>query len=132
MFNSMTEIHAAIRTMTNEELEQLVLLATKMLDLGSINQDQALEIMGVAVAHMIERSIKKDQSCSKLTVDFTLTSYYISIIETHTKDYKMAHELEIVNGVAQMAYAGETPWHGLGAQVSNDLTPVQMMDKAGH
>jgi len=43
----------------------------------------------------------------------------------------MAHELEIVNGVAQMAYAGETPWHGLGAQVSNDLTPVQMMDKAG-
>lgn len=43
----------------------------------------------------------------------------------------MAHELEIVNGVAQMAYAGETPWHGLGVQVSNDLTPVQMMDKAG-
>ena len=43
----------------------------------------------------------------------------------------MAHELEIVNGVAQMAYAGETPWHGLGVQVSNDLTPEQMMDKAG-
>lgn len=43
----------------------------------------------------------------------------------------MAHELEFVNGVAQMAYAGETPWHGLGVQVSNDLTPVQMMDKAG-
>ncbi len=58
MFNSMTEIHAAIRTMTNEELEQLILLAAKMLELGSITQDQALEISGVAVAHMIERSIK--------------------------------------------------------------------------
>ncbi len=43
----------------------------------------------------------------------------------------MAHELEIVNGVAQMAYAGEKPWHGLGVQVSNDLTPEQMMAKAG-
>ncbi len=61
MFNSMTKIHAAIRTMTNEELEQLILLAAKMLELGSITQDQALEISGVAVAHMIERSIKKDQ-----------------------------------------------------------------------
>ena len=29
----------------------------------------------------------------------------------------MAHNLEIVNGVAQMAYVGETPWHGLGAKV---------------
>ena len=43
----------------------------------------------------------------------------------------MAHEVEFVNGVAQMAYAGETPWHGLGAQVSNDLTPAQMQQKAG-
>ena len=43
----------------------------------------------------------------------------------------MAHEIEFVNGVAQMAYAGETPWHGLGAQVSNDLTPRQIMQKAG-
>ena len=43
----------------------------------------------------------------------------------------MAHEVEIVDGVAQMAYAGETPWHGLGAEVSNDLTPGQMMVKAG-
>jgi phage/plasmid-like protein (TIGR03299 family) len=37
----------------------------------------------------------------------------------------MAHLVET------MAYAGETPWHGLGVRVSNDLTPVQMMDKAG-
>lgn len=43
----------------------------------------------------------------------------------------MAHELEIVNGVAQMAYAGEKPWHGLGVEVSNDLTPAQIMEKAG-
>ncbi len=43
----------------------------------------------------------------------------------------MAHELEIIDGKAQMAYAGETPWHGLGVPVSNDLTPAQMMEKAG-
>lgn len=43
----------------------------------------------------------------------------------------MAHELEMINGVAQMAYAGETPWHGLGTKVSNDMSPVQMMQKAG-
>lgn len=43
----------------------------------------------------------------------------------------MAHEVEIVDGVAQMAYAGQTPWHGLGTEVSNDLTPAQMQKKAG-
>ena len=43
----------------------------------------------------------------------------------------MSHEVEIVDGVAQMAYAGELPWHGLGVSVSNDLTPMQMMQKAG-
>src|SRR6056300_75007 len=37
----------------------------------------------------------------------------------------MAHMVET------MAYAGETPWHGLGVAVSNDLTPAQMMQKAG-
>lgn len=37
----------------------------------------------------------------------------------------MAHNVET------MAYAGETPWHGLGVRVSNDLTPEQMMEKAG-
>ena len=37
----------------------------------------------------------------------------------------MAHMVET------MAYAGETPWHGLGEKVSNDLSPVQMMQKAG-
>jgi len=37
----------------------------------------------------------------------------------------MAHMVET------MAYAGEVPWHGLGVPVSNDLTPEQMMVKAG-
>jgi phage/plasmid-like protein (TIGR03299 family) len=45
--------------------------------------------------------------------------------------YIMAHELEIVNGEAQMAYAGDVPWHGLGTKVSPDLTPNQMMVAAG-
>lgn len=43
----------------------------------------------------------------------------------------MSHEIEYVNGVAQMAYAGETPWHGLGVRVSNDLSPEEMMKVAG-
>ena len=37
----------------------------------------------------------------------------------------MAHLVET------MAYAGEVPWHGLGTPVSNDLTPIQMQQKAG-
>lgn len=36
----------------------------------------------------------------------------------------MAHMVET------MAYAGETPWHGLGVPVLADLTPAQMLDKA--
>ena len=43
----------------------------------------------------------------------------------------MAHELEMVNGKAQMAYAGKVPWHGLGTKVPEDLTPAQMMKAAG-
>ena len=43
----------------------------------------------------------------------------------------MAHELEIVNGKAQMAYVGAVPWHGLGVKVPADLTPEQMLDAAG-
>lgn len=37
----------------------------------------------------------------------------------------MAHMVET------MAYAGATPWHGLGVRVIADLTPEQMLDKAG-
>jgi len=36
----------------------------------------------------------------------------------------MAHLVET------MAYAGQVPWHGLGERVSNDLSPMQMMQKA--
>lgn len=43
----------------------------------------------------------------------------------------MAHELEIIEGKAQMAYAGDVPWHGLGTKVRPDLTPAQMMEAAG-
>lgn len=43
----------------------------------------------------------------------------------------MAHEIEEINGKAQMAYAGDTPWHGLGTKVPNDLTPDQMLEAAG-
>ena len=42
----------------------------------------------------------------------------------------MSHEIEIVDGKAHMAYAGETPWHGLGTAVPNDLTPEQMLEAA--
>lgn len=43
----------------------------------------------------------------------------------------MSHEIEMVNGEAQMAYAGDVPWHGLGVKVPADLSPAQMLDKAG-
>ena len=43
----------------------------------------------------------------------------------------MAHEIEFLNGKDSMAYAGDTPWHGLGTKVPNDLTPEQMLDAAG-
>lgn len=45
----------------------------------------------------------------------------------------MAHNLEIINGQAQMAYreSAGLPWHGLGVPVSDDMTPRQMMEAAG-
>jgi phage/plasmid-like protein (TIGR03299 family) len=43
----------------------------------------------------------------------------------------MAHMVEMVNGKAQMAYAGDVPWHGLGTKVPADLTPAQMLEAAG-
>ena len=42
----------------------------------------------------------------------------------------MAHELEIVNGEANMAYVGEVPWHGLGKRVPSDVSPQQMLEAA--
>lgn len=43
----------------------------------------------------------------------------------------MAHNIEIVNGKAQMAWAGEVPWHGLGKEVPADLSTDQMLKAAG-
>ncbi|CAB4140773.1 LGT_TIGR03299, phage/plasmid-like protein TIGR03299 [uncultured Caudovirales phage] len=43
----------------------------------------------------------------------------------------MAHNIEMIDGKAQMAYAGDTPWHGLGTRVPDDLTPEQMLEAAG-
>lgn len=40
------------------------------------------------------------------------------------------HELEMINGEAAMAYAGEEPWHGLGKKVPADLSPEQMLKTA--
>lgn len=35
------------------------------------------------------------------------------------------------HNVETMAYAGETPWHGLGVSVPHDLTPADFLTKAG-
>ena len=43
----------------------------------------------------------------------------------------MSHEIEVVNGIAQHVYAGDVPWHGLGTQVSPDLSPFEMQQAAG-
>lgn len=43
----------------------------------------------------------------------------------------MAHELSIVNGVAEMAFRGKTPWHGLGQQVQEGASLDQWRELAG-
>jgi phage/plasmid-like protein (TIGR03299 family) len=45
----------------------------------------------------------------------------------------MAHELEMINGQAQMAYRESKglPWHGLGTPVGDDMSPEEMMKAAG-
>lgn len=45
----------------------------------------------------------------------------------------MAHELEFVNGIAQMAYRESKgkPWHGLGTAIGDNLTPQEIMVAAG-
>ncbi len=45
----------------------------------------------------------------------------------------MAHMIEEINGVAQMAYSisGDVPWHSLGKPVPPDLSPKQMLEAAG-
>lgn len=43
----------------------------------------------------------------------------------------MAHEIDMSNGRANMAFVGETPWHGLGAQVPVDLPFERWAEVAG-
>jgi phage/plasmid-like protein (TIGR03299 family) len=43
----------------------------------------------------------------------------------------MAHELEIVDGKASMAYVGQVPWHGLGKEVKEGLSPQEFLKEAG-
>jgi phage/plasmid-like protein (TIGR03299 family) len=43
----------------------------------------------------------------------------------------MAHELTITNGKAEMAFVGETPWHGLGQQLEEDASIGAWQDAAG-
>ncbi len=43
----------------------------------------------------------------------------------------MAHMISIANGRAEMAYAGETPWHGLGIRVDGLQTSQEMLEHAG-
>jgi len=58
--------------------------------------------------------------------------FAIVTLSNQKGEYKM-HELEIINGEAQMAYRESQglPWHGLGVPVGDDMTPEQMMDAAG-
>ena len=43
----------------------------------------------------------------------------------------MAHEINVVNGRASMAYFGETPWHGLGQKLENPATAAEAITAAG-
>jgi phage/plasmid-like protein (TIGR03299 family) len=43
----------------------------------------------------------------------------------------MAHQISDVSGRAEIAYAGETPWHGLGVRVDGLQTAAEMLRHAG-
>lgn len=43
----------------------------------------------------------------------------------------MAHEIEIQNGIANFAYVGERPWHGLGQELTVGATADDMKKAAG-
>lgn len=42
----------------------------------------------------------------------------------------MSHMVEIIDGRAQIAWANQMPWHGLGTKVEPTLTPQEMMEVA--
>jgi len=43
----------------------------------------------------------------------------------------MAHELDMTNGRANMAYVGSTPWHGLGSQLTDGAPLEVWAEEAG-
>lgn len=43
----------------------------------------------------------------------------------------MAHQIEIVGGVAKFAYVGQRAWHGLGQELQPGATPDEMKKAAG-
>ena len=43
----------------------------------------------------------------------------------------MSHEIEIREGQAQMMYAGQVPWHGLGTAVEREVTSEAAIRLAG-
>lgn len=43
----------------------------------------------------------------------------------------MAHKLSFMNGKAEMAYTGDTPWHGFGTRVEGLQTAQDMLRHAG-
>ncbi|MFN0021070.1 MAG: DUF932 domain-containing protein [Pirellulaceae bacterium] len=43
----------------------------------------------------------------------------------------MAHEINVVNGRASMAYFGDMPWHGLGQKLDNPATAAEAIQAAG-
>lgn len=43
----------------------------------------------------------------------------------------MAHELTMTNGKAEMAFVGETPWHGLGQELQEGASIEQWQKSAG-
>ena len=43
----------------------------------------------------------------------------------------MAHELTLNNGVAEMAYVGATPWHGLGQRLNQGASIETWLEAAG-
>jgi len=59
MFNSIKEAHAAIHAMNQEELDQMTRGVGMLYENGEIDQDHAIEALGVIVARTWELKLKK-------------------------------------------------------------------------
>lgn len=53
------------------------------------------------------------------------------MIKSKTKNNTMAHNLEIRNGKASIAYAGETPWHRLGQKLDKAFDSKTALEQGG-